>query len=118
MPTYEYLCKGCSHRFEIWQKMADESLTVCPKCGGTLRRVLFPAGIVFKGSGFYKTDHGSGSVVSEGDHAPKSEGAEAAKETAKEAEKKTDAGSESKSKSGTESSSAKSGESKVTVESK
>lgn len=57
MPTYEYQCKSCSHRFEIWQKMADEPLTTCPECGGTIRRVLFPAGIVFKGSGFYKTDH-------------------------------------------------------------
>jgi putative FmdB family regulatory protein len=57
MPTYEYLCKTCSHRFETWQKMTDEPLTTCPECGGTIRRVLYPAGIVFKGSGFYKTDH-------------------------------------------------------------
>jgi len=62
MPTYEYQCKSCDHRFEIWQKMTDEPLTVCPQCHGTIRRVLFPAGIVFKGSGFYKTDHG-GAVV-------------------------------------------------------
>lgn len=65
MPTYEYQCKNCQHRFEVWQKMADEPLTVCPECQGTIRRVFFPAGIVFKGSGFYKTDHGSGAVVSE-----------------------------------------------------
>jgi len=45
--------------------MADEPLKVCPECEGTIRRVLFPAGIVFKGSGFYKTDHGSSSVTSE-----------------------------------------------------
>jgi len=56
MPTYEYLCQSCSHRFETWQKMADEPLTVCPECGNHIRRVLFPAGVVFKGSGFYKTD--------------------------------------------------------------
>ena len=43
--------------------MTDEPLTVCPECNGSIRRVLFPAGIVFKGSGFYKTDHGSGAVV-------------------------------------------------------
>lgn len=67
MPTYEYQCKSCNHRFEVWQKMADEPLTVCPECNGTIRRVLFPAGIVFKGSGFYKTDHGSGAVVA-GEH--------------------------------------------------
>ncbi len=57
MPTYEYLCKTCSHRFETWQKMTDEPLTTCPECGAHIRRVLFPTGVVFKGSGFYKTDH-------------------------------------------------------------
>jgi putative FmdB family regulatory protein len=65
MPTYEYQCKSCDHRFEIWQKMADEPLTICPQCAGTIRRVLFPAGIVFKGSGFYKTDHGSSAPASD-----------------------------------------------------
>jgi putative FmdB family regulatory protein len=60
MPTYEYLCKTCNHRFEQWQKMTDEPLEVCPECGGHIRRVLYPAGIVFKGSGFYKTDHPTG----------------------------------------------------------
>ena len=59
MPTYEYLCQTCSHRFETWQKMTDEPLTTCPECGSQIRRVLFPTGIVFKGSGFYKTDHNS-----------------------------------------------------------
>ena len=60
MPTYEYLCQTCSHRFETWQKMTDEPLTACPECGGHIRRVLFPAGVVFKGSGFYKTDYSNG----------------------------------------------------------
>lgn len=64
MPTYEYLCKACSHRFETWQKMTDEPLTVCPECGEHIRRVLFPAGVVFKGSGFYKTDHRNGTPAS------------------------------------------------------
>jgi putative FmdB family regulatory protein len=59
MPTYEYLCRQCGHRFEAWQKMTDDPLTVCPNCGGAIRRVLYPAGIVFKGSGFYKTEYGS-----------------------------------------------------------
>ncbi|HZS75252.1 MAG TPA: FmdB family zinc ribbon protein [Ktedonobacteraceae bacterium] len=68
MPTYEYLCKTCNHRFETWQKMTDEPLTICPECGGNIRRVLYPAGIVFKGSGFYKTDHANGSPVSENGH--------------------------------------------------
>ncbi len=72
MPTYEYLCQACSHRFETWQKMTDEPLTTCPECGSQIRRVLFPTGIVFKGHGFYKTDHnGNGSSVatnSDGDN--------------------------------------------------
>jgi len=63
MPTYEYLCQTCSHRFETWQKMSDEPLTTCPECGSYIRRVLYPAGVVFKGSGFYKTDHSSTSAV-------------------------------------------------------
>ena len=65
MPTYEYLCQSCSHRFETWQKMTDEPLTVCPECGAHIRRVLFPAGVVFKGSGFYKTDHASSTPKNE-----------------------------------------------------
>lgn len=71
MPTYEYLCQTCSHRFETWQKMTDDPLTTCPECGSQIRRVLFPAGIVFKGSGFYKTDHngnGSPTASSDGDN--------------------------------------------------
>ncbi len=63
MPTYEYLCQACSHRFEQWQHMTDDPLTICPECGGHIRRVFYPAGIVFKGHGFYKTDHGSSSVA-------------------------------------------------------
>ena len=56
MPTYEYLCKNCGHRFETWQKMSDEPLTVCPNCGAEIHRVLFANGVVFKGSGFYSTE--------------------------------------------------------------
>ncbi|HTK12150.1 MAG TPA: FmdB family zinc ribbon protein [Ktedonobacteraceae bacterium] len=66
MPTYEYLCQTCSHRFETWQKMTDEPLTVCPECGNHIRRVLFPAGVVFKGHGFYKTDHANSSTLPPG----------------------------------------------------
>jgi|SRR5215467_484639 len=73
MPTYEYLCQTCHHRFEVWQKMTDEPLTVCDECGGHIRRVIFPAGIVFKGSGFYKTDHGNGAVAATNGSSEKSE---------------------------------------------
>ena len=56
MPLYEYACQDCAHRFEIRQGIRDESLTICPSCGGPIRRVVQPVGIVFKGSGFYKND--------------------------------------------------------------
>jgi putative FmdB family regulatory protein len=58
MPTYEYTCRDCGHTFDIVQKMTDEALTVCPKCGGLLRKVFAVPAIAFKGSGFYATDHG------------------------------------------------------------
>jgi putative FmdB family regulatory protein len=58
MPTYEYTCRDCGHTFEIVQSMLDESLTMCPECGGSLRKVFAPPAISFKGSGFYATDHG------------------------------------------------------------
>lgn len=63
MPTYEYLCKTCKNRFEKWQRMTDEPLSTCPECGEPIHRVYYPAGVVFKGSGFYKTDHAASPVV-------------------------------------------------------
>ena len=59
MPTYEYACNSCDHRFETRQRMTDDPITTCPNCDGNTYRVLFPVGIVFKGSGFYKTDNRS-----------------------------------------------------------
>jgi putative FmdB family regulatory protein len=61
MPTYEYECQSCHQRVENVQKFADPDLTVCPNCGGELRKVFSAVGIVFKGSGFYKTDSRSSS---------------------------------------------------------
>ncbi len=58
MPTYEYACKACGHTFEIVQSMTDDTLTVCPECGGELRKIFAAPAIAFKGSGFYATDHG------------------------------------------------------------
>src|SRR5206468_10420292 len=58
MPTYEYTCRDCGHTFDVVQKMTDEPLTVCPECGGPLRKVFAVPAISFKGSGFYATDHG------------------------------------------------------------
>ena len=56
MPTYQYTCTECGEPLEAVQKFSDEPLTVCPACGGRLRKVFSPVGIVFKGSGFYRTD--------------------------------------------------------------
>ena len=86
MPTYEYLCNTCRHSFETWQKMSDEPLTICPECGGHIRRVLYPAGIVFKGSGFYKTDHANGSSSGVNGNAKKTESAAESKTESKSAE--------------------------------
>ena len=56
MPTYVYACTECGHRFEAVQSFADDSLTECPECEGRLRKVFNSVGVVFKGSGFYRTD--------------------------------------------------------------
>lgn len=56
MPTYQYACTSCGEQLEVVQRFSDDPLTVCPACGGTLRKVYSPVGIVFKGSGFYRTD--------------------------------------------------------------
>ena len=64
MPTYQYACTACSEQFEVVQKFTDASLTECPSCKGRLRKVFSPVGIVFKGSGFYRTDSRSTSSSS------------------------------------------------------
>lgn len=56
MPTYAYACKDCGHAFDIQQSFTDNTLTVCPSCGGNLRKKFNSVGVVFKGSGFYRTD--------------------------------------------------------------
>ena len=61
MPTYQYTCTECGEPVEAVQKFSDAPLTVCAACGGRLRKVFSPVGIVFKGSGFYRTDSRNGS---------------------------------------------------------
>ena len=56
MPTYQYSCTECGHFFEAVQSFSEDSLTVCPECDGRLRKVYNAVGVVFKGSGFYRTD--------------------------------------------------------------
>ncbi len=61
MPTYQYTCTECAEPVEVVQKFTDAPLTMCVACGGRLRKVFSPVGIVFKGSGFYRTDSRNGS---------------------------------------------------------
>lgn len=63
MPTYQYLCTECGHAFEQVQSFSDDALTVCPSCDGRLRKVFNSVGVVFKGSGFYKTDSRSSTTA-------------------------------------------------------
>jgi putative FmdB family regulatory protein len=56
VPTYQYSCTQCGHVMEVVQSFTDDSLTVCPECEGRLRKVYGAVGVVFKGSGFYRTD--------------------------------------------------------------
>ncbi len=86
MPNYDYECKACGHDFEVFQNMSDPPLTKCPKCGGSVRRLIGGGlGIIFKGSGFYVTDSKkSSSVMAPGKGSEESKPAEssAAKEPA------------------------------------
>jgi len=62
VPTYQYACTECGDRLEVVQSFSDDPLTICSGCGGRLRKVFSPVGIVFKGSGFYRTDSRNGSA--------------------------------------------------------
>ncbi len=57
MPIYEYECQECGVRFERFQNFSDDPIEKCPECGGPVRRLIGPVGIIFKGPGFYVTDH-------------------------------------------------------------
>ena len=82
MPIYEYLCSQCNERHEIIQRISEEPLTHCPKCGGEMKKLISSPAIQFKGSGFYKTDYASS--------------------TAKPSETKSESKSETRSESKTE----------------
>ena len=109
MPTYQYACTACGERLEAVQKFTDDPLTVCEVCGGSLRKVYSPVGIVFKGSGFYRTDSRSGSVRAgvNGDGKAGSDGAESKSETGAKAE--SSAKSESNGSGSKDSGTSKSG---------
>ncbi len=106
MPTYQYACTECGEPLEVVQKFTDDALTECPACGGRLRKIFSAAAIVFRGSGFYRTDSRTGAGASS---------TTAAAETPKKDEKKTETKSEAKKESTSDSSSkpAKSSSEKV-----
>jgi putative FmdB family regulatory protein len=84
MPIYEYLCSQCNERHEIIQRISDDPLTHCPKCGGEMRKLISSPAIQFKGSGFYKTDYASsGSKSSSSSPETKSESKTEAKSETK-----------------------------------
>ncbi len=102
MPTYQYACTECGHRFEAVQAFTDDSLTTCPVCSGQLRKVYGSVGVVFKGSGFYRTDSRNGKTAT----APPTSGDKADNPAAAKADKpatKSDSSSGGSSDSGSSS---------------
>ena len=99
MPTYEYRCTSCGNHLDVFQRIDEEPLRTCAECGGDLRKVFHPAGIVFKGSGFYATDSRR-STKSSDDKADSSD-----KKSEKKTEKKGDSKPTEKKAAGSETSS-------------
>ena len=95
MPTYSYACTECDNKFDAVQAFTDDALTTCPKCSGRLRKLFNSVGVVFKGSGFYRTDSRDSSKSSTNSGATSSES---------KSETKTDSTSSSSSASGDSSS--------------
>jgi len=83
VPTYVYRCDQCGGEIEKRQRFSDEPLSVCESCGGALRRVLQPVGVIFRGSGFYSTDYRNGSATTQAesktDSAPEASGSDGQK---------------------------------------
>jgi putative FmdB family regulatory protein len=109
VPTYQYACTDCAERLEVVQKFSDDPLTVCTACGGRLRKVFSPVGIVFKGSGFYHTDSRSDSRSSESS-AAKSNGSDGKKADAKQSDGAASSSGSSSDKSSGDKSAKKSGD--------
>ena len=104
MPTYEYRCKNCDHEFEVVQAFTDDSLTECPECGGTLKKVFGNVGITFKGSGFYKTDSRSAGTFGSTRDADRSDKGSSSSSSAGSASTSSSTGKSSSSDSGSSSS--------------
>ena len=104
MPTYQYVCTECGGQLEAVQKFTDESLTVHEDCGGRLRKVFQPVGIVFKGSGFYRTDSRSGGSSNASSSAGGNGSSSAASASSSDSSASSSDSSSSSSKSGGDSS--------------
>lgn len=104
MPTYQYRCSECGHAFEQVQSFSDDALTVCPECNGVLRKVFNSVGVVFKGSGFYKTDSRSSSTAT----TPAAASASSDSSSPSSSSSSSDSSSSSSSSSGSSSSSSSS----------
>jgi putative FmdB family regulatory protein len=100
MPTYEYACTECGDRIEVVQSISDAPLTTCTVCGGPMRKVFSPVGIVFKGSGFYRTDSRGKPAAADGavDQTDKTGKADKKPAEAASGSKASDAGSAAKPK--------------------
>jgi putative FmdB family regulatory protein len=104
MPTYEYACQSCGSHIEVYQRFSDEPLRDCGVCGGPLRKVFHPAGILFKGSGFYATDSRAAAKSGGGDGSSGDGAGDKAKSGSKDKKKEATASGGSKEASATGSS--------------
>jgi len=111
MPIYGYRCEQCGHELEVLQTMSEEPLKVCPNCMGPLYKMVYPAGIIFKGSGYYTTDYKNAKSSNAGSSSSREGGSSEATGS------DSGSGGESKSESKTESSSESKSESKADAKS-
>ena len=82
MPTYEYSCTACENQFEVVQRITDSPLKECPECGGPVRKLISPVGVIFKGSGFHVNDYRKPEQKKQYESAAKSESTSEAKPAA------------------------------------
>lgn len=102
MPTYEYACQSCGRHVEVFQKFSDDPLTTCEVCGGPLRKVFQPAGILFKGSGFYATDSRRSDATKGGGDPKKDSGKKSSDSSSGSSSSSSDSSSSSGSGSGSD----------------
>ena len=100
VPTYGYRCTNCGHQFEIFQRMSDDALKICLSCSqSTLKKILYPIGVAFKGSGFYSTDYKGAGKSSSSSEKTSPENGSGASEKSKSDSVKSEPKSESKPES-------------------